>query len=104
MLDIPYEIVETAESKLSAAENDLKSTIASTRSRAIENLGAAVGGNLYQPCVDLVTTWQNEVNQLTSTLAEFKASLVGTRNRIEEDSSAEAKLVSNIDVHAMRLG
>jgi len=104
MLDIPYEIVETAENKLSSAENDLKSTIASTRSKAIENLGTAMGGNLYQPCVDLVTAWQNEVNQLTSTLTEFKTSLVGTRNRIEEDSSAEAKLVSNIDVHAARLG
>jgi len=104
MLDIPYEIVETAENKLSSAENDLKSTINTTKGKAIDNLGSAMGGNLYQPCVDLVTTWQNEVDQLTSTLTAFKDSLLGTRNRIEEDSTAEAKLVSNIDVHAARLG
>jgi uncharacterized protein YukE len=103
-LDIPLETVEIAESKLSAAEDDLKATMNQTRNTAISQLGDAIRGDINVACTELVNTWSNEMSQVATILSNFKAALLSTRTQMSEDSATQARSISDIDVHAARLG
>lgn len=103
-LDIPLDIVQTAESKLAAAESDLKSKISATKARATGQVGAAIKGDINTACVELIENWSRQADQVTAILTEFKNALAATRSRTSEDSATQARLIAGIDVHAARLG
>ena len=98
------EDVAQAASRLTAAENDLTATISGTKTTALGRLNEGLAGPIHSACTDLINTWSKEVEVVANILTEFKQSLTSTSETASETAAAQAASISNIDVHATRLG
>ncbi|MDR0782475.1 MAG: hypothetical protein LBE83_01780 [Propionibacteriaceae bacterium] len=95
-LDIPIDLVQTAETKLTAAETDLKTIIANTKANALENLIGGVSGPIQVACQKLIEDWRVEADAVTAKLEEFNKGLTGVRTTSVDNADTQAGLIADI--------